>query len=88
MLVHKLGGIVDDVVDNDEDVLLGVVLGNVLVCVFLRHCDDFGLVRVAVGGSLNDWAEKREKTLWRSTLASLFLSVCGVGCLEKAGEAL
>lgn len=39
MLVYELGGIVDDVVNDNEDVLLGVVLGNVLVGVFLGHCE-------------------------------------------------
>jgi hypothetical protein len=39
MLVNELGGIVDDVVDDDEQVLLGVVLSNVLECVFGRHFD-------------------------------------------------
>ena len=39
MLVNELGGIVDDVVDDQEDVLLGVMLGNVRVCVFCRHFD-------------------------------------------------
>ena len=39
MLVNELGGIVDYIVDDQEDVLLGVVLGNILVCVFCRHFD-------------------------------------------------
>lgn len=31
MLINELGGIVDLVVDDQVDVLLGVMLGNVLV---------------------------------------------------------
>ena len=39
MLIDELRGIVDLVVDDDEEVLLSVVLGNVLVCVLLGgHC--------------------------------------------------
>lgn len=40
MLVNELGGIVDLIVDHHEDVLLGVVLGNILVGVLLgSHFD-------------------------------------------------
>lgn len=41
MLVDKLGGVVDLVVDDEEQVLAGVVLSNVLVGVLLcgSHCD-------------------------------------------------
>ena len=46
MLVNELGRIVDLIVDHREDVLLGVVLGNILVGVLLgSHFDD--CVRVA-----------------------------------------
>ncbi len=38
MLIDELGRVVDLVVDDDVDVLLGVVLGNILVGEFLeRH---------------------------------------------------
>ena len=35
MLVDELGTIVDLIVDDEEQVILGVVLGDVLVSVFL-----------------------------------------------------
>lgn len=35
MLVHKLGAVIDLVVNDHEQILLGVVLGNVLVGVLL-----------------------------------------------------
>lgn len=40
MLIDKLGGVVDLVVDDEEQVLAGVVLSNVLVGVLLDggHC--------------------------------------------------
>lgn len=41
MLINKLGGIVDLVVDDNEEVILRVVLRNVLIRVFLGHCDEF-----------------------------------------------
>jgi hypothetical protein len=47
MLVNELGGIVDDVVDYHEDVLLGVVLSNILICVFRRHFDKLFGVKAA-----------------------------------------
>jgi hypothetical protein len=37
VLIDKLGGIVDLIVDHEEAVLLGVVLSNILVGVLLRH---------------------------------------------------
>ncbi len=40
MLVDKLGDVVDLIVDDEENVLLGVVLGNILIRVFLRHFDE------------------------------------------------
>lgn len=43
VLVDKLGAVVDLVVDHDEEVLLGVVLGNILVRVLLRHGGRIGL---------------------------------------------
>lgn len=43
MLVDKLGAVVDLVVDHDEEVLLGVVLGNILVRVLCRHGGRIGL---------------------------------------------
>jgi hypothetical protein len=40
MLVNELGAVVDLVVNNNQDILLGVVLGNILVGVFLGgHLD-------------------------------------------------
>lgn len=41
VLVHELGAVVHLVVDHEEDVLLGVVLGNILVGILLGlggHC--------------------------------------------------
>lgn len=35
MLIDEFGGIVNFIVDNDEEILLRVVLGNVLVGVLL-----------------------------------------------------
>jgi hypothetical protein len=42
MLVNELGAVVDNIVDNQEAVLLGVVLGNVLVGELLRHLESIG----------------------------------------------
>lgn len=47
MLIDKLGGIVDLIVDHEEAVLLGVVLSNILVGVLLRH---FGGCNVSFNG--------------------------------------
>ncbi len=47
VLVDKLGAVVDHVVDDDVEVLLGVVLGNVLVGELERHLG--GLLGVGVG---------------------------------------
>ena len=45
VLIDKLGAVVDDIVDNDVKVLLGVVLGNVLVGEFLSgHLEIGGTV--------------------------------------------
>lgn len=58
MLVDKLGGIVDLVVDHHEEVLLGVVLSNILVrerllghfvCIFFFFFF-FGLSRLGLFG--------------------------------------
>lgn len=53
MLVNKFGGIVDDVVDDEVQILLGVVLGNVLVGELLRHLD--GCVRVFGETEILEW---------------------------------
>lgn len=45
MLVDELAAVVDLVVDHDEDVLLGVVLGNILVGVLLGHDGRIGSKR-------------------------------------------
>lgn len=37
MLVNELGAVVDLIVNHEEAVLLGVVLGNILVAELLRH---------------------------------------------------
>jgi hypothetical protein len=37
VLVDKLGGIVDLIVDHHKQILLGVVLSNILVGEFERH---------------------------------------------------
>lgn len=44
MLVNKLGAVIDLVVDDEEQILAGVVLGNILVRVLLRgsHCSGSG----------------------------------------------
>lgn len=39
VLINELGGIVDDIVDNQVKILLGVVLGNVLVGELGGHLD-------------------------------------------------
>ncbi len=53
MLIDELCSIVDLVVDDDEDVLLGVVLSNILVSELLgRHCGGGGCWRmVKLGGN-------------------------------------
>lgn len=43
MLVKELGSIIDGVVNDHEEILLGVVLGNVLVGEFLRHFEELFL---------------------------------------------
>jgi hypothetical protein len=48
VLIDELAGIVDLVVDHDEDVLLGVVLSNILISVLLRHG---GRIEVGRNGS-------------------------------------
>lgn len=45
VLVDELAAVVDLVVDHDEDVLLGVVLGNILVGVLLGHDGRIGSKR-------------------------------------------
>ena len=39
MLVHKLGDIVDLVMNDDVEIVLGVVLSNVLIGELQRHLD-------------------------------------------------
>lgn len=39
VLVDELGAVIDDIVDDQEAVLLGVVLGNILISELLRHLD-------------------------------------------------
>lgn len=61
VLVNKLGHVVDLVVDDDEQVLVGVVLGNILVGVLLcgGHCDGDKRV-VAVEGMARARSRSRE----------------------------
>ena len=51
VLVDELGAVVDGIVDDDVDVLLGVVLSNVLVGELLevRHFDCWGFCLIGIG---------------------------------------
>lgn len=39
MFVHKRGRVIDLVVDHEEKILLGVVGGDILESIFLRHVE-------------------------------------------------
>lgn len=64
MLVNELGAVVDLIVDDEVNVLLGVVLGNILVGELLdgRHVDC--LLVVSTGCSVEGLKRGYEKSRW------------------------
>jgi hypothetical protein len=67
VLIDELGAVVDLAVDHQEQVLLGVVLGNILVSELLRHFDggaesDSRSKMIVEYGST--WRDNRRSRLW------------------------